>query len=259
MLPALALLTLTYVVPLLNPYRRPHLDLTGPFAVAAYWVAESGGTMGIPLIGIALTALLVCRSGVARKQRASEVVVIVLAVAFLLGGAAFLNEHVVKPFFAVPRPNVIELATTPSGAPVLGMSAEAFYAMPSKASRSAYLSKILAPTLGMDERIRGHWIAESGYSFPSGHSFSSMMFATFFLGMGLSTFSGRWRWLFYLSVPWAVAVCVSRPLLRVHSPTDVCVGGLEGIVVGILAFLLVQRILAVLAPLSVKPLPEDTA
>jgi phosphatidylglycerophosphatase B len=251
--PAGALPALTFFVPTLNPFKLPHIDLTGPIAQAAYWVAESGGTRGIPLIGSAVTVLLVSRSGISWKQRAVETLVIVMTIAGLLGGGAYLNEHIIKPEFAVIRPNIIELAANPPGAPILGMSAEAFYALPDKASRSEYLRKVLTPEVWLNERIRGHWISETGYSFPSGHSFSSMMFATFFLAMGLTYVSGRRLWVFYLLVLWAVAVCYSRPILRVHSPADVCFGCAEGIVAGMLAFLLVRRVLSLLLPGSAAP------
>ena len=249
MLPAATLPLLTYVVPGLNPFEvSHHIDLTGPLAVAAYWVAESGSPRGIPLIGIALTALLVSRSAITVKERAVETFVIVLSVAILLGGGAYLNEHLIKPAFAVPRPNILELAQTPGETPLLKMSAAAFYALPDKSARSNYLKTILPAEFPMHERVRDHWIAETGFSFPSDHSFAAMMFATFFLAMALSHFSDRRLWLFYLLALWAVAVCLSRPLLRVHSPTDVCIGSLEGTLAGMLAFLLVRWILAVLRP-----------
>jgi phosphatidylglycerophosphatase B len=254
MLPALALLMLTYIVPPLNPFTLPHPDLTGPLALAAYWIAQSAGTSGIPLLGIALTAFVVSRPGITRKQRAVETLVFVLALAVLLGGGAALNEHVVKPIFAVHRPNIIELSQTPPDAPALKMSAKTFYALPDKAARSAYLKEILTPEMRLHERVRGHWIAETGYSFPSGHSFSAMLFATFFLALGLSHFAGKRVVVFYLLAPWAVAVCFSRPILRVHSPTDVCLGGLEGVAAGVLAFLLVRWILAFLLPGPAPPL-----
>jgi len=212
--------------------------------------------------------MIVClaiRSGLSGRQRAIELLAIVLVVATFLGGGAYLNEHVVKPAFHVPRPNIVELATTPSDSPALKMAAEGFYRLPDKASRSAYLAGILrAPdfeTVQLNERIREHWISETGYSFPSGHSFSSMMFATFFLAVGLTVFSGRRLWIFYLLAPWAVMVCYSRTILRVHSPTDISVGGFEGIVVGILAFLVLRGILATASPdrdLSVKDNPTQS-
>ncbi len=248
MLPTVALPALSFFAPGLNPFKLPHLDLTGPLAIAACGVTQSAGKYGIPWICIALTALVVSRRSIRWNQRVIEALVIVLAIALLLGGGAYLNEHIVKPTFAVYRPNIIELAQTPPEAPALKMSAEAFYALPDKAARSEYLQSILTPEVLLRECVRDHWITETGYSFPSGHSFAAMMFATFFLAMGLSHFSGKRLWLFYLLLPWAVAVCFSRPILRVHSPTDVCVGGLEGVVVGILAFLLVRWVLARLLP-----------
>jgi phosphatidylglycerophosphatase B len=249
MLPAFVLLPLTYVVPCLNPLSLPHFDLTGPFAIAAYWVAESGGKFGIPAIAAIMIFVHAGRSGLSWRQRTVEVLVIILVAGPLLGGGAYLNEHVVKPTFHVPRPNIIELATTPADSPALKISAEEFYSLPDKTTRSAHLADILrAPdfeTIQLHERIREHWISETGYSFPSGHSFSSMMFATFFLAMGLACCSGRRLWVFYLLVPWAVMVCYSRTVLRVHSPTDISIGGFEGIVVGILAFLLVRLVLVI--------------
>jgi phosphatidylglycerophosphatase B len=249
-LPAFVLLPLTYVVPCLNPFSLPHFDLTGSFALAAYWVAESGGKFGIPAIAVLMMVYLVGRSGLSWRQRTVEVLVIILVAGPLLGGGAYLNEHVVKPTFHVPRPNITELATTPADSPALKMSVEEFYNLPDKTTRSAHLAGILrAPdfeTVQLHERIREHWISETGYSFPSGHSFSSMMFATFFLAMGLASCSGRRLFVFYLLAPWAVMVCYSRTVLRVHSPTDISIGGFEGIVVGILAFLLVRSILVIM-------------
>jgi MFS family permease len=117
----------------------PHLDLTGPFALAAYWVAQSAGTTGAPLVGLALTALLVSRPAIPWKQRALETFVIALALAALWGAGAYVNEHVVKPTFAVPRPNILELAREPPEGPVLKMSAEAFHALPDKRTRTEYM------------------------------------------------------------------------------------------------------------------------
>jgi phosphatidylglycerophosphatase B len=258
MLPAGALPLLTYFIPELNAFTLPLVDLTGPVAVAAYWIAESGGKIGITLMGIALTALLVSRPGIPSRQRVVELLVIVLSVAVLQGGCAYLNEHVVKPAFAIPRPNIIALARSQADSPALGMSVDAFYALPDKALRSEHLRQVLAPESGLHERVRSHWIEESGYSFPSGHAIASMMFATYFLGMGLSLVSGRRLWVFYALAPWAVAVCFSRVLLGVHTPTDVCVGAAKGIVAGTLAFLLSRWILNSFKHQgSVTPIPAN--
>jgi hypothetical protein len=81
MLPAGALLVLTYFVPGLNPFALPHRDLTGPVALAAYWVAASADPTGAPLVGLLLTAIVVSRSSIVWRRRGVEVVVIVLAAA----------------------------------------------------------------------------------------------------------------------------------------------------------------------------------
>lgn len=242
MLAAGLLLPLTYLI---SP-----VDLTGPLAQAAYWTAESGGTLGTPVIALTLVAVILGRAGLTWKQRGGELLVIVLALATLFGGAAYLNEFVVKPYFAIPRPNILELAEPSAETSVLKKSPAEFYAMPSKVVRSEYLKTVLTPESAppLNEHVRAHWIHESGYSFPSGHSFSAMLVATVFLALGLSNFSGARLWIFYLPVAWAVAVCFSRPILRVHSPTDICVGGLEGILLGIVAFLLVRWVLVQWSP-----------
>ena len=228
----------------------PRIDLTSPLALTACWIAESGGTRGTPVIGIGITCVLLSRSGLTWKERVLEFLVIFLSLAALFGGAAYLNEFVVKPRFAVPRPNIVELATLPPDTPVLKMTAKEFYAMPDKAARSEYLKEVLTQTGAppMHDVIRRHWIKETGYSFPSGHSFSAMLLATTFLALGLTDFSGRRLWVFYSVAVWAVAVCGSRVILRVHSPTDVCVGGFEGIFGGVLCFLLVRRCLEWFSP-----------
>jgi phosphatidylglycerophosphatase B len=237
MLAAGALLPLTYFL--------PPTDLTGPLAQAAFWISESGGVRGTPVVAIGMTFLVLSRAGLSWKRRGAELLVIVLALAILFGGAAYLNEYVVKPFFAVPRPDIVELAAMPPEAPVLKMSAEQFYALPTKALRREYLKTVLTPDVppAMSARIRGHWIVETGYSFPSGHSFSAMMFAIFFLALGLRYCSTPRLWAFYVLVAWAVAVCYSRPILRLHSPLDICVGAAEGMVGGVVAFLFVYWVL----------------
>ena len=51
------------------------------------------------------------------------------------------------------------------------------------------------------------------------------------------------RWLFYALLPWAVAVCYSRPILRVHTPLDITVGSLQGLILGFIAWLIVRSLL----------------
>jgi phosphatidylglycerophosphatase B len=249
LLPAAALLPAAYVVPGLDPFRAPRLDLAGTPAVIAYWVAQSAEVVALSVLGLALTALVVLRPGTAWRERTAEAFVILAALGAFLGGGAYLNEHHLKPRFGVFRPNILELASPPE-APALGMSAEDFYALADKDTRRAHLRRVLAAesvsAVRLAERVREHWIEEAGFAFPSGHSLAAMSFATFFLALALSRVSGSRRrlWAFYALVPWALAVCYSRPLLRVHSPADITAGGLAGVALGLVAFASVEWILA---------------
>ena len=70
-----------------------------------------------------------------------------------------------------------------------------------------------------------------------------MLFATFFAGLSLLLLSGARRAVGLALLPWALAICYSRPLLRVHSPTDVSCGALQGVLLGALGVLIAWRLL----------------
>ncbi len=217
------------------------LDLDTSLAVTAYWVTESGGPIGLPALLVGAVSLLVLRSGLDAGQRLREGASLVLLLLVLLGGMGLLNEHVIKPGFAVPRPNIEELAE--SGA--LGQSAQSFYKIGDKDARRAALSKIVhAPgfdAVVLDPRIRDHWAHETGYSFPSGHATAALTCATFFAGLALLVLQGWRLWTVLVLVPWAVLVCWSRTILGVHSPLDVSVGAAQGILLGVSGVILAWR------------------
>ena len=220
----------------------PDFDLTGRLALFAYVVSASTSLVGIPWLALLMTGLLVGRPGVPMQRRAAEASVLLAVLLLVLAGGAYVNEHVTKPAFAVPRPDIIELAD----AGVLGMTVEEFYALGDKPSRSRHLRTVLEAegfdAVALHPWIREHWIAETGFSFPSGHSFAAMTFATFFLAMGLVHLDGPRLSPFYLLLPWAVLVCYCRTILRVHSTTDVTCGALLGVVVGITTFVVVRGV-----------------
>ena len=101
------------------------------------------------------------------------------------------------------------------------------------------------PELHISKEVCGHWASTTqGFSFPSGHAYSAMFLATFFWGLALSVLAG-WRLAFfqYLVMPWTVLMAYSRVILRVHSPLDITVGGLLGVIMGLAALLLVRMAL----------------
>lgn len=212
----------------------PAIDLDGSMARAAVWAADAGGTYVVPWIALVLLTIVVTRPGLATRTRMIEAVVLLGLLLVALGGMSFANEHFIKPAMAIPRPNIVALADLG----VLGVSADEFYALGDKPERSAFLAErigdVRTPALG--DEVREHWLLETGYSFPSGHSLAAMTFAAFFLTLAISYLDQRRRQLVFLLLPvWALAVIASRPLLRVHSALDIGVGAFEGLVIGLLS------------------------
>ncbi len=231
-------LPLTFFLTLVDSTRAPYFNLTRPPAQFAYWLSQSAGKFGIPIITVVVLLLLITRTHITSQRRWLETGLIVLIVSICTGGGGVLNEHVLKVRFKIARPNIIWLAGENGDGP-LKMSPDEFYSSGGKEFRSEILTHVLrqepAP-VPLSSSIKNHWVKETGYSLPSGHSFSAMFVATFFLLSGATCLTTKRFWLFYALLPWALAVCYSRPILRVHTPMDITVGGLQGVVVGFAAW-----------------------
>ena len=230
------LIPLTFLIPLIDSTKAPYFDLTQPFSQFAYWISHSGGKLGVPFIALVMLILLNTRSGISFARRWKEAGIIILIIAICAGGGAFFNEHFIKAQLKVPRPNIIWLAKE-NGSGSLGMTAKEFYATGNKEARRVPLEKALSKNpVPLSPAIKAHWIEETGYAFPSGHSFSAMFFATFFLMIAVTYLTTKRLCLFYLLLPWALAVCYSRLILRVHTPADITIGSLQGLAIGFLAW-----------------------
>ena len=83
----------------------------------------------------------------------------------------------------------------------------------------------------------------SGYSFPSGHSFSSFVSAAI-----LARYSSKAA---VIAIPTAVLIAFSRLYFSVHFPTDVLCGTALGIVIGLAVYKLVMK--------KASPLPDTAA
>ncbi len=161
------------------------------------------------------------------------------------GGGATINEHIVKEELKVPRPNIIWLAGEDGSGP-LGMTPTQFYETGDKEARRKPMTKVLSlesKPVALSPAIRADWIEETGYSFPSGHAFSAIFFATFLLMLATTYLTTRKIWWFYALLPWALAVCYSRPILRVHTPLDITVGGFQGLVLGFVAWAVARSLI----------------
>ncbi len=239
--PILVTYALIALIPLAEMMRESRFDLDSSFALWAYRITETGGPVGASVLGLLMLLLLITRAGILVKRRLIETGAIFCFVAIGAGGGAALNEYVMKPTFEMPRPNIVYLAGINGSGP-LGMPAREFYALDQN-TRKKHLRMILEaepPVLPLHRLIREHWIATIGYSFPSGHAFTAMFFATFFLAMGLIWLSVPRLLFFFFLLLWAVCVCYSRLILQMHTAADVSVGGLAGLLFGVLVFLLVH-------------------
>jgi membrane-associated phospholipid phosphatase len=87
------------------------------------------------------------------------------------------------------------------------------------------------------ERPRPQWPATTvgGYSFPSGHATA----AGFVAVVAGSLLPGRWRW---LSIPFAVAIPLTRLVLGVHYLSDVAAGLAVGAALAIVSVLMARRV-----------------
>ena len=259
-------LPLAFIIPWLNSTRSPYFDLTGGIGQVASVLAEVGGLVGTIVIFAFLILMVVNRSYLSLKQRGVEFLVLALLGGGLLGAGVLVNEFIIKPAVKEPRPHVKLLARTPTDTPpdssILATTAEDFYTKDDtvrEANLRAFSKKDSLAVLGdqycfeaygdeelfLSTTVCDQWIHTIGFSFPSGHSFTAMFIAAFFLGMAFYVMLGGWRLAFirYLVVPYGVLVCYSRTALRVHSPLDISVGGLLGILLALLALVLVVKAL----------------
>ena len=212
----------------------------------AWCLSQSAGVYGIPVMAVIMLLSVSSQPRRSWRARLSGILMAGGVLLLMLGLVSLVNEHVVKPGFHIFRPNILQLASNPPEQPALKISAAAFYAMPDKLERSEYLAGVMnaadynGPKL--QPLVKQHWIEETGYSFPSGHTTAAMALASYFLALALGRFSGR-QLIPYLMLPlWALMVAWSRTVLQVHTPMDVLAGGAIRLVVGLLAWQFTVRL-----------------
>ena len=222
----------------------PEISLDSAIADMVVRITDTGTWPQLVLVVAALTVVLVTRPGLEPRRGWIEASLVLGVMLVALAGNGLLNEHVVKPAFGVPRPNIAELA----GAGLLGddiPDGDSFYSLGGKGARRDVLAErfALVPELGLSELVEAHWIHETGFSFPSGHSTAAVTLATFFAALGVWWLSGWRRQLAIFVIPlWAVLVVYSRPLLEVHTAVDVLAGAAAGVGWGLAAAWVVNRI-----------------
>lgn len=225
----------------LSSFALPQIPLDGWLAEIAVRISDSASWRQLPYLVTIMVLVVISRPGLDTRRRALEAVAMIGVLLVVLAANAELNESVIKPAFAIPRPNLVALAD--QGA--LGLGVDEFYALGDKDARRDWLAPRLAELTEprLSPIVREHWGIETGYSFPSGHSTAAMTFATLMHAIGLRWTTG-WRRTVTMLLPiWAVAVVLTRPLLRVHTYLDVSFGAAVGIGLGVVGFAALHALL----------------
>nr|WP_321450635.1 phosphatase PAP2 family protein [uncultured Carboxylicivirga sp.] len=201
------------------------------------FISNTGGTFGVPIITLCFCLLISIQyKGWAKKML--FLTLSLLAFSAILGGFAQINEYFIKEKLRIQRPNIIYLHKEK------GFDSDAFYNLPNKTERRKYLKKKLekvgAENITFNNKplhpdVLDHWLHETGFSFPSGHSVNAFLMATLMAYILLFTYEDYKRRTFFI-IPfiWATLVAISRVILGVHSPTDISAGALMGSIVAYL-------------------------
>lgn len=206
---------------------------------ADFWlfISHSGGTFGVPVITFFFCIIISLQfKGWLKKSLSISLSLITFSI--ILGGFAQLNEFFIKEKLKVERPYIKYLEEQKV------LDAETFYKHPTKDERRTYFKQLLKEqhintfyfnNQPLHPDVMKHWLHETGYSFPSGHSVNAFLMATLIGYILLFIYADfRRRMLFLLPFLWALLVAASRVILGVHSPIDVTFGATWGCLTGIL-------------------------
>ena len=116
----------------------PRIALDTVFADGVVRLTDTASWTQLTPIAVVVIILLVSRRGITPRRRTREAVTLSVVMLIALAGNAQLNEHIVKPAFGVPRPNIVRLADTGVLGPDLP-DAAAFYATGDKGARRVVL------------------------------------------------------------------------------------------------------------------------
>lgn len=196
---------------------------------AAYWATVSAGKTGT-LIIVVITSLLYAISQSTVKEKVKIFVQSFLVLGGLLTAFAFLNEHLLKPIAKFSRPSHSYMISQTNSS----MNLDSLYALDEQERESYFQGLISGDTIGLkaiDQRILNHWVEESGYSFPSGHSFNAYLLGCI---LAFSIYYERHRKLWLLAIlplSWAFLVALSRVAVGAHTAVDVSVGAGMGLLI----------------------------
>ncbi len=193
-----------------------------------YWTTESAGRDGT--IYVVISACIFFAAGQPSKRGKALVFLrSLLVLVVLLSSFAYLNEHLIKTSIRASRPSHIYIVKQTK----FNEKLDSIYNLAENSRRVFFRRVIAADTTSfgsIDPRILDHWVEETGYSFPSGHSFNAFLLAGIIAFGIYQNMPNRRRWLCVIPLVWASLVALSRVALGAHSALDVSVGSAMGLI-----------------------------
>lgn len=205
----------------------------------AYGFTNSGGKYGF-LFLLMITGVFYASSADGIKNKTLVFIKSIVALILIFGALAFVNERITKPILKLQRPSHVYMLHQTG----LSSAIDSLYHLDKDTRRDFFKSLLKTQPLkfeDIDAGIQEHWIDESGFSFPSGHTFNAFLFAMIlsYAILHNRSYPGL-RNLFILPFIWAFLVAVSRVAVGAHSALDVSFGAGLGILLGWL-FLYVDK------------------
>lgn len=231
----LLLIGIVYTSPIAFTACSPH----SIWCRLAFLFTSSGGPTGFFGL-LVLTGFFYSLSQSSIKEKARVFIKSVLSLVIFFGALAFINERLTKPILKLQRPSHVFMLTQTGRIKTI----DSLYQL-SKKEREVYFADLIKNnplSFGqIDGHVQAHWVEESGFSFPSGHSFNAFLFAMI-IAYAIyynKTWPGLQK-LFFVPFIWAFFVGLSRVAMGAHSALDVSAGSALGVVIGAL-FLYIEK------------------
>jgi phosphatidylglycerophosphatase B len=193
-----------------------------------YWTTESAGRIGTFYVVVAACVLFASGQPTARGK-ALIFIRSMLTLIVLLSSFAYLNEHAIKTSVRASRPSHSYIVKqTP-----FNEKLDSIYTLAETDKRIFFKRLISADTItfsSIDPRVLNHWVEETGYSFPSGHSFNAFLLAGIVAFAIYQRVPKSRRVLCLIPLLWASLVALSRVAMGAHTAWDVSVGSAMGLV-----------------------------
>jgi phosphatidylglycerophosphatase B len=224
-----------------TPIAMSGISEASPWSTVAWSISESGGKYGT-LVILVVTCFFFTRFVQGSRRKWLTFGGALIRLLLVIGAFAWVNEHMVKKWATAPRPSHEFLIGRSEGS----LDLNSFYSLDADQRKEVLRDLIQSKSSqfsGINQSVLSHWIEETGYSFPSGHSFNAFLLATilaYSLRYSRSPTANR---IYLLPLIWAVLVAVSRVSMGAHTSWDVSFGALTGLILGalILHFDLLRR------------------